>query len=108
MTAIQAKPLTDNDMEVMRILHNAFRRDGARLARTAERFGTRDEETHDALLLGWQRPAGGEAERPLIERLTLHAEKLRFDDPAGGAAELAAPLPKDFRAALNMLRKYAR
>jgi hemerythrin-like domain-containing protein len=53
MTAIQAKPLTDNDMEVMRILHNAFRRDGARLARTAERYGTRDEETHDALLLGW-------------------------------------------------------
>lgn len=50
---IQARPLTDNDMEVMRILHNAFRRDGARLARTAERYGTQDAETHDALLLGW-------------------------------------------------------
>jgi 23S rRNA pseudouridine1911/1915/1917 synthase len=54
------------------------------------------------------RPAGGEAERPLIARLTLHAEKLRFIGLDGSAVELVAPLPKDFRAALNMLRKYAR
>ena len=54
------------------------------------------------------RPAGGEAERPLIERLTLHAEKLTFEDPVRGNVELVAPLPKDFRAALNMLRKYGR
>jgi 23S rRNA pseudouridine955/2504/2580 synthase/23S rRNA pseudouridine1911/1915/1917 synthase len=54
------------------------------------------------------RPAAGEAERPLIERLTLHAEKLRFADLSGQAVEVVAPLPKDFRAALNMLRKYAR
>jgi hemerythrin-like domain-containing protein len=53
MTTTHAKPLTDDDMDVMRILHNAFRRDGARLARTAERYGTQDAETHDALLLGW-------------------------------------------------------
>ena len=53
------------------------------------------------------RPAGREAERPLIERLTLHAEKLCFEDPAGGGVEVVAQLPKDFRAALNMLRKYA-
>lgn len=54
------------------------------------------------------RPAAGEPERPLIERLTLHAEKLRFAAPAGGEVEVTAPLPKDFRAALNMLRKYGR
>ena len=54
-------------------------------------------------------PAGGEAgpERPLIARLTLHAERLRFADLDGASVELVAPLPKDFRAALNVLRKYA-
>jgi hemerythrin-like domain-containing protein len=45
--------LTDDDMEVMRILHDAFRRDGARLADAADRYGTDDPETHDALLVGW-------------------------------------------------------
>ena len=54
------------------------------------------------------RPAGAEAERPLMDRLTLHAEKLRFLDRAGETVEVIAPLPKDLRAALNMLRKYAR
>ena len=54
------------------------------------------------------RPAAGEPERALIERLTLHAEKLRFTPPDGARLEVVAPLPKDFRAALNMLRKYAR
>ena len=54
------------------------------------------------------RPAAGEVERPLIERLTLHAEKLRFNAAEGSRVEVVAPLPKDFRAALNMLRKYAR
>ena len=53
------------------------------------------------------RPAGKEQERPLIERLTLHAEKLRFEETGGATIEVVAPLPKDFRAALNMLRKYA-
>ena len=54
------------------------------------------------------RPAAGEAERPLIERLTLHAHKLRFNSPSGEYVEIEAPLPKDFRSALNMLRKYGR
>ena len=39
---------------------------------------------------------------------TLHAEKLRFLSPTGEAVEVVAPLPKDLRAALNMLRKYGR
>jgi hemerythrin-like domain-containing protein len=45
--------LTDDDMEIMRILHDAFRRDGSRLERAADRYGTQDAEAHDALLLGW-------------------------------------------------------
>jgi iron-sulfur cluster repair protein YtfE (RIC family) len=45
--------LTDDDMELMRILHGAFRRDLVRLGSAATRYGTQDAETHDALLLGW-------------------------------------------------------
>jgi 23S rRNA pseudouridine1911/1915/1917 synthase len=47
-----------------------------------------------------------EEERPLIARLTLHAEKLRFEQVDGRQLEVVAPLPKDFRAVLNMLRKH--
>ncbi len=50
----------------------------------------------------------GEEQRPLIERLTLHAEKLRFVHPTGNETEIVAPLPKDLRATLNMLQKYGR
>jgi 23S rRNA pseudouridine955/2504/2580 synthase/23S rRNA pseudouridine1911/1915/1917 synthase len=50
----------------------------------------------------------GEKERPLIGRLTLHAEKLAFVDRAGKQVVVVAALPKDFRAVLNMLGKYGR
>ena len=53
------------------------------------------------------RPSSGEAERPLMNRLALHAAVLRFRNRSGTVVGLEAPLPKDFRAALNMLRKYA-
>lgn len=54
------------------------------------------------------RPTRGEDERPLIARLTLHAEKLTFEHPAKGKLCIEAPLPKDFRAALNQLRNHGR
>jgi 23S rRNA pseudouridine1911/1915/1917 synthase len=50
----------------------------------------------------------GQPERPLIDRLTLHADKLRFVDRADRPVRIDAPLPKDFRAVLNMLRKYGK
>ena len=56
---------------------------------------------------GYKEPRDHE-ERPLIGRLTLHAEKLRFAHPNSANVELIAPLPKDFRATLNMLSKYSR
>jgi 23S rRNA pseudouridine1911/1915/1917 synthase len=49
-----------------------------------------------------------EPERPLIARLTLHAEKLAFKNLDGSPIELTAPLPKDFRATLAQLRKHSR
>jgi RluA family pseudouridine synthase len=59
---------------------------------------------------GYRPPARGQAERPLIDRLTLHAERLAFDHPdvARGRVELVAELPRDFRAVLNQLRRNAR
>ena len=56
---------------------------------------------------GYRRNAG-EEERPLIERLTLHAEKLKFQNVDGESVELVAPVPKDFRATLNQLRRHGR
>ena len=56
---------------------------------------------------GYQ-PAAGREERPLIARLPLHAERLKFIDAQGEQVDLHAPLPKDFRAAVNMLEKYGR
>lgn len=53
------------------------------------------------------RPTRDEEERPLIGRLTLHAEKLRFRDLSGVTVELIAPVPKDLRATLNQLSKVA-
>jgi 23S rRNA pseudouridine955/2504/2580 synthase/23S rRNA pseudouridine1911/1915/1917 synthase len=52
-------------------------------------------------------PTRGEEERPLIDRLTLHAEKLRFKQLDGREVEIVAPLPKDFRATLNMLSRHS-
>jgi 23S rRNA pseudouridine1911/1915/1917 synthase len=52
------------------------------------------------------RPVRGEAERPLIARLTLHAHRLTFLDMSGATVSLESPVPKDFRAALNQLRRF--
>lgn len=45
-------------------------------------------------------------ERPLIDRLTLHAARITIEHPSGsGPVTFEAPLPKDFRATLNQLRR---
>ena len=49
-------------------------------------------------------PTAGEEERPLIDRLTLHAEKLSFRNRQDETIDITCPLPKDFRAVLNQLR----
>ncbi len=52
------------------------------------------------------RPTRGEEERPLIARLTLHAERLTFTHPDGRQMTIEAPLPKDFRATINQLTRH--
>ncbi len=45
-------------------------------------------------------------ERPLIERLTLHAARISFAHPTTGERlTLEAPLPKDMRATINQLAR---
>ena len=46
-------------------------------------------------------------ERPILNRLALHAERLRFITENGEAIELEAPLHKDMRATLQQMRKLA-
>lgn len=50
---------------------------------------------------------GTEVERPLIARLTLHAHRLALRHPDGQPLELVADPPKDLRATINALTKYA-
>jgi RluA family pseudouridine synthase len=51
---------------------------------------------------------GREPERPLMSRLTLHAERLRFLDLNAIPIELLAPLPKDFRVLLQAVAKFGK
>lgn len=46
-------------------------------------------------------------ERPLMARLALHAFQLEFEDEKGQKRQFEAPLPKDFSAVLQQLRKHA-
>ena len=45
-------------------------------------------------------------ERPILNRLALHAWQLKFILPTGKKIELEAPLPKDLRAVLQQLNKW--
>lgn len=47
-----------------------------------------------------------EEEKPLLNRLALHAFRLEFRDQAGQQHTLEAPLPKDISAVVNQLRKH--
>lgn len=47
-----------------------------------------------------------EEERPILNRLALHAFQLSFTGEDGKAYALEAPLPKDLRAVLNQLQKW--
>jgi len=54
------------------------------------------------------RPNRQGEERPLLARQSLHARQVRFQHPQGGQELLLeAELPKDMRAALKQLRKWA-
>src|SRR6185436_12979867 len=45
-------------------------------------------------------------EIPILSRLALHAQRLKFTDMAGSDYDLEAPMPKDMRALLQQLKKW--
>ncbi|ANH83288.1 RNA pseudouridine synthase [Niabella ginsenosidivorans] len=47
-------------------------------------------------------------ERPLLNRLALHASRLKINDLQGNTIELTAPLHKDLKATLQQLEKRSR
>jgi 23S rRNA pseudouridine955/2504/2580 synthase/23S rRNA pseudouridine1911/1915/1917 synthase len=47
-----------------------------------------------------------EQERPILHRLALHSQSIKFKDAAGVEHFFEAPLPKDMRALLQQLRKW--
>ena len=50
----------------------------------------------------------GKTERPLIDRVALHAEELRLAHPVTGVeVVITAPWPKDLTVAVKYLRRYA-
>ena len=54
------------------------------------------------------RPKFDEPERPLLDRVALHAERLEINHPVTGASiVITAELPKDLRVALKYLRQFS-
>jgi 23S rRNA pseudouridine955/2504/2580 synthase/23S rRNA pseudouridine1911/1915/1917 synthase len=49
-----------------------------------------------------------EAEKPLLNRLALHAYKLEYYKPNGELLSVEATLPKDMAACVNQLNKWAK
>lgn len=49
-----------------------------------------------------------EEERPLLNRLALHAYKLSFEKADGALVTVEAPLPKDMTACISQLNKWAK
>ena len=70
-------------------------------------YGRRDELLLSQLKPGY-RLKPGKTERPLIDRLTLHAHRLGVPDLDGGAGttEVVAPVPKDLTRALKQLERH--
>ncbi len=48
----------------------------------------------------------GETEKPMIDRVALHAYSIEFDSPDKGKVKIVADYPKDFEVMLKLLDKY--
>lgn len=53
MTTTKSTALSETDLEMLYLIHDAFRRDAQRLARVAEDGVSEDPAVHDAVLVGW-------------------------------------------------------
>jgi 23S rRNA pseudouridine955/2504/2580 synthase len=48
----------------------------------------------------------GDEEKPLINRVALHAYSIEFESPKNGKIKIIAPYPKDFEVLIKLLDKY--
>lgn len=48
----------------------------------------------------------GDTEKPMINRVALHAYSIEFESPSKGKIQISAPYPKDFEVLLKLLDKY--
>jgi 23S rRNA pseudouridine1911/1915/1917 synthase len=71
-------------------------------------YGSKSEAIYLSQLKRNYRPTRDEEERPLIARLTLHAQRLSFEHPNGTRMAIECAPPKDFRATLAQLSKLPR
>ncbi|MCB0649634.1 MAG: RluA family pseudouridine synthase [Saprospiraceae bacterium] len=70
-------------------------------------YGKRDALFLSDIKTRGYRPGQEEEVRPLMQRNTLHAAKLTLFHPTtGNEMTFEAPMPKDFRAVMNQLRKW--
>jgi len=98
--AIRCRPLTDRTHQIrIHLKHAGYPLLGDRV------YGGKP------LMLSWlksgYRLKPGRAERPLINRVALHAQSLQLPHPVTGATVLIeVPLPKDLRVALRYLREF--
>jgi 23S rRNA pseudouridine1911/1915/1917 synthase len=67
-------------------------------------YGRRNALALSDFKRGYRVKRGG-TESPLIDRLTLHAHRLRFPDAEGGLQAVEAPLPKDLLRVLKQMAK---
>ncbi len=101
-TAVHARPVTGRTHQIR--VH--LRHRGLPIV-SDERYGGEKSLLLSSLKSDYRR-GRGEQERPLLERLALHAFAIRLKSPATGKeVSCSAPLPKDLRTALRQLEKHA-
>ena len=70
-------------------------------------YGGRERMLLSELKPGYRQKTG-RPERPLIDRLTLHAAAVRLPAFQGGEIAVEAPYPKDLRILLSKMEKFRR
>ena len=99
-TLVRCRPVTGRTHQIR--VHLAF----AGFPLMVDRFyGRRDTLMLSEIKRGY-RAKKGSSERPLIDRLTLHAERIQWNDPGGaGLRSVQSPLPTDLTRTLKQLAK---
>jgi RluA family pseudouridine synthase len=101
-TLVHARPVTGRTHPIrahLRHLGHAIVADAT--------YGGEPQLKLSGLKFGYRR-SRGERERPLLDRLALHALRIRLTSPASGQpVTCTAPLPKDLRSTLRQLQKSA-